>query len=108
MRCLYKSLYYCGLRRGESRGLQWKNVDLESRKIYIKQQVQNDVVTNNDKNWYICACKTNTSHRTVPILEDLYNELKEFKSQLKKYKTSHETWFVFGDKNPIGTHKMND
>lgn len=87
MRCLYKSLYYCGLRRGEARGLQWKNVDLDNRRIYIKQQVQNNVETNNDKDWYICACKTNTSHRVVPIPEDLYEELTEFKRQLKKYKT---------------------
>ena len=48
MRCLYKSLYYCGLRRGEARGLQWKNVDLKNRRIYIKHKVQNDQVTNND------------------------------------------------------------
>ena len=108
MRCLYKSLYYCGLRRGEARGLQWKHVDLENRKIYIKQQVQNNVKTNNDKNWYICACKTVKSHRIVPMPEDLWEELCEFKKQLKKYKSYRETWFVFGDKNPISTHKMTD
>ena len=108
MRCLYKSLYYCGLRRGEARGLQWKHVDLENRKIYIKQQVQNNVKTNNDKNWYICACKTVKSHRIVPMPEDLWEELREFKKQLKKYKSYRETWFVFGDKNPISTHKMTD
>ena len=108
MRCLYKALYYCGLRRGEARGLQWKNVDLDNRRIYIKHQVQNNVETNNDKDWYICACKTNTSHRTVPIPEDLFEELTEFKRQLKKYKAYRDTWFVFGDKNPIGTHKMNN
>jgi integrase len=108
MRCLYKALYYCGLRRGEARGLQWKNVDLDNRRLYIKHQVQNNVETNNDKDWYICACKTNTSHRTVPIPEDLFEELTEFKRQLKKYKSYRDTWFVFGDKNPIGTHKMNN
>lgn len=108
MRCLFKTLYYCGLRRGEARGLQWKNVDLENRKIYIKHQVQNNPVTNNDKDWNICACKTNSSHRTVPIPEDLYNELSEFKRQLKRFKTYRDSWFVFGGKEPIGTHKMNN
>ena len=78
---LFELLYYCGLRRGEARGLQWKNVDLDNRRIYIKQQVKNNVETNNDKDWYICACKTNTSHRVVPIPEDLYEELSEFKKQ---------------------------
>ena len=85
MRCLYKALYYCGLRKGEAKGLQWKNVDLDNRRIYIKHQIQNNVETNNDKDWYICACKTSTSHRIVPIPEDLYEELTEFKKQLKKY-----------------------
>ncbi len=108
MRCLFKSLYYCGLRKGEARGLIWKNVDLENRKIYIKQQVQNDPKTNSDKDWYVCACKTNTSHRTVPISEDLYEDLVEFKRQLKKYKSYRDTWYVFGDKEPIHQHKMTD
>lgn len=31
--CLFKVLYYCGLRRGELRGLTWKNIDLEQDKI---------------------------------------------------------------------------
>lgn len=52
--------------------------------------------------------ETNTSHRVVPIPEALYEELTEFKRQFKKYKTYRETWFVFGDRNPIGTHKMNN
>lgn len=108
MRCLFKSLYYCGLRKGEARGLIWKNVDLENRKIYIKQQVQNDPKTNSDKDWYVCACKTNTSHRTVPISGDLYEDLVEFKRQLKKYKSYRDTWYVFGDKEPIHQHKMTD
>lgn len=108
MRCLFKSLYYCGLRKGEARGLIWKNVDLDNRKIYIKQQVQNDPKTNSDKDWYVCACKTNTSHRTVPISEDLYEDLVEFKRQLKKYKSYRDTWYVFGDKEPIHQHKMTD
>ena len=109
MRCLYKSLYYCGLRRGEARGLQWKNVDLENRRIYIKHQVQNDPVTNNDKKWEICACKTATSHRTIPIPEDLYNELISLKAQEKRYNGNfRDTWLVFGGKEPIGTHKMNN
>ena len=56
----------------------------------------------------MCACKTPKSHRIIPIPEDLYQELCEFKRQLVKYKSYRDTWFVFGDKNPIGTHKMNN
>lgn len=108
MRCLYKTLYYCGLRRGEARGLIWKNTDLENRKIYIKQQVQNNPKTNNDHDYYVAACKTPTSHRTIPIPDDLYNDLYELRKELKKYKMFKESWYTFGDKEPIGTHKMEN
>ena len=48
-KALFEVLFFCGLRRGELRGLTWDNIDLENRRIYIKHQVQNDPVTNNDK-----------------------------------------------------------
>ena len=37
-KCLYETLYYCGLRRGECRGLQWSDIDWNKDVIYIKQQ----------------------------------------------------------------------
>ena len=29
----FRILYYCGLRKGELRGLQWKDIDLERKNI---------------------------------------------------------------------------
>ena len=44
-----------------------------------------------------------------PIPEDLYNELISLKAQEKRYNRNfRDTWFVFGGKEPIGTHKMNN
>ena len=34
-KCFFKTLYYCGLRRGEARGLQWKHIDLFNKKLYV-------------------------------------------------------------------------
>jgi len=33
--CLFKVLYYCSLRRGELRGLTWKNIDLEKKSLSV-------------------------------------------------------------------------
>ena len=35
MKCLFKTLYYCGLRRGEARGLTWSDIDLVNSKLYV-------------------------------------------------------------------------
>ena len=31
-RCLFETLYYCGLRRGELMGLSWENINFEDKK----------------------------------------------------------------------------
>lgn len=39
-RCLWKTLYFCGLGNGEARGLTWDSIDFKNRKIKISKQVQ--------------------------------------------------------------------
>lgn len=39
--CLFKVLYYCGLRRGKLRSLTWKNIDLEKKSLSVVQKVVN-------------------------------------------------------------------
>ncbi len=107
-KCFFKTLYYCGLRRGEARGLQWKHIDLFNKKLYVKQQVMNPPESNNDSKWYISSPKTKTSIRTLPLSDDLIEDLKELKSKQKFDKKFNENWFVFGNSIPISTHKMND
>lgn len=107
-KCFFKTLYYCGLRRGEARGLQWKHIDLFNKKLYVKQQVMNPPESNNDSKWYISSPKTKTSIRTLPLSDDLIEDLKELKSKQKFDKKFNENGFVFGNSIPISTHKMND
>ncbi len=107
-KCFFKTLYYCGLRRGEARGLQWKHIDLFNKKLYVKQQVMNPPESNNDSKWYISSPKTKTSIRTLPLSDDLIEDLKELKAKQKFDKKFNENWFVFGNSIPISTHKMND
>ena len=107
-KCFFKTLYYCGLRRGEARGLQWKHIDLFNKKLYVKQQIMTPPESNNDSKWYISSPKTKTSIRTLPLSDDLIEDLKELKSKQKFDKKFNENWFVFGNSIPISTHKMND
>lgn len=39
--CLFKVLYYSGLRRGKLRSLTWKNIDLEKKSLSVVQKVVN-------------------------------------------------------------------
>lgn len=61
--CLFKVLYYCGIRRGELRGLTWKNIDLEKKSLSVVQKVVN--VSGDDGYWQITTPKTRTSTRTT-------------------------------------------
>ena len=93
--CLFKVLYYCGLRRGELRGLTWKNIDLEKKSLSVVQNVVN--VSGDHGYWQITTPKTRTSTRTIPIPEKVCEDLIEYKKECKKYYGFNDKWFVFGD-----------
>lgn len=40
-KCLFETLYYCGLRCGEARGLTQRDIDFSKKKMKINKQVQN-------------------------------------------------------------------
>lgn len=35
----FRILYYCGLRKGELRGLQWKDIDLKRKTLSVRKQI---------------------------------------------------------------------
>ena len=75
--CLFKVLYYCGLRRGELRGLAWKNINFEKRTLSVVQNVVN--VSGDHGYWQITTPKTRTSTRTIPIPEKVCKDLFKYK-----------------------------
>ena len=106
-RAFFKTLYYCGLRRSEARGLEWQHIDLQNRKLSVKQQVINPPKTNANRDWFKCSPKTESSIRTLPLCDDLLEDLIELKKQMAVQKKFNDNWFVFGDKEPISQHQMN-
>ena len=73
----FELLYYCGLRRSEARGLQWKHIDFKNKLLTLSQQVLNPSNSNASTVWYISSTKTEASNRTIPVPTTLLNDLSE-------------------------------
>lgn len=99
-KALFETLYYCGLRRGELRGLSWDNIDFEDKSLSVVKNVTN--MSGDHGFWQITTPKTRTSVRTIPMPDVLVNDLKALKEENSKHQYMFsEKYFVFGDNNPL-------
>ena len=105
-KCFFELLYYCGLRRSEARGLQWKHIDFKNKLLTVSQQVLNPSNSNASTEWYISSTKTEASNRTIPIPTTLLNDLLELKKTNERLSKFKQTWFVLGDDVPMATGRM--
>ena len=105
-KCFFELLYYCGLRRSEARGLQWKHIDFKNKLLTVSQQVLNPSNSNASTEWYISSTKTEASNRTIPVPTTLLNDLSELKRTNEKFSKFKQTWFVLGDDVPMATGRM--
>lgn len=105
-KCFFELLYYCGLRRSEARGLQWKHIDFINKTLTVSQQVLNPSNSNASTEWYIFSTKTEASNRTIPISTTLLNDLAELKKTNERLSKFKQTWFVLGDDVPMATGRM--
>lgn len=105
-KCFFELLYYCGLRRSEARGLQWKHIDFKNKLLTVSQQVLNPSNSNASTEWYISSTKTEASNRTIPIATTLLKDLAELKKSNERIAKFKQTWFVLGDDVPMATGRM--
>jgi integrase len=84
-------LLYTGLRRGEALALVKEDVNLETRTITVNKSIEYD--GNNPK--VKTQPKTENGIRTIPILDILYDPLRELKKNTKKGE------YLFGGKTPL-------
>lgn len=98
-KCLFKTLYFCGLRKGEARALNWNDINFTNNTIRINKGLNDNV---NRKKYTITSPKTLTSNRTLPIPKELVNDLKELKERAMSYTNFQEEWFIFGNATPLG------
>ena len=105
IKCMYETLYYCGLRRGEARGLQWKDVNWIDKRLSVTKQA----VTHGSENstyYELTKPKTQKSNRILPIAEILFRDLKQLYEEQKQFAEFNDEWFIFGNFIPITFYQM--
>lgn len=105
IKCMYETLYYCGLRRGEARGLQWKDINWIDKRLSVTKQA----VTNGSESstiYELTKPKTEKSNRILPIAEILFRDLKQLYEEQKPFADFNDNWFIFGGFIPITFYQM--
>ena len=104
--CLFETLYYCGLRNGEMRGITWEDIDFKEKQLDINKQVPTRY---SSKNWKFTTTKTKSSTRTLPIPDVLLEHLKSLFDEVSQNKNFEISWFVFGEADiPIVADNPNE
>ncbi len=96
---LFETLYFCGLRKGEARALNWNDINFDNNILTINKGLSDNV---NGERYIITSPKTLTSNRVLPLPKELVNDLKNLKIEKQKFKNFKNTWFVFGNDLPLG------
>lgn len=105
-RCIFKVLYYCGLRMGELRGLTWDSIDLINKTLRVNKNVV--CVKNKNKSYTLTSPKTKKSIRTLPLSDHMLNDLIKYKNECKKTYRFNEEWYVFGNIDPISSSTVRE
>lgn len=103
---IYEILYYCGLRRGELRGLTWKNIDFNNKTLSVKKQITDRSGT--VKDFHFSSPKTKSSIRTLPLNKVLLEDLKMLKERDSKLHGFSNDFFVARDAFPISSNALSN
>ncbi len=83
LQCMLSIMIQTGLRRGETVGLQWGDIDAKALTLTVQRNVTLD--TNDPKKYHVGATKTGES-RVVPLTTSLVGMLNRYKAeQEEKY-----------------------
>ena len=94
-RTMIATLIYTGVRRGELCGLQWGDIDEVNRTITVQRNVTRDA--SSEEKIHIGETKTKST-RVIPIGDELYRILMEWKSEQKSRYGAKlmKSAFIFG------------
>jgi len=81
-----------GFRRGEVLGLKWHSIDMVKRTITVSETLQQNIGGS-----ITVPPKTESSYRTLPIPENVYNLLKKHKQEQEKMKELLEDGYIKSD-----------
>ena len=94
---------YCGLRAGECRGLQWKNIDFENAEINITQQWQGTPTKGK-----LFPPKWNKPRLHIPIPDICVIGLEVLCEAHRFNKKKYSDYFVFGNEVPISYDALTE
>ena len=100
-KCLFETLYYCGLRKGEARAITWKDINFKEKTLRINKNVTT-IGSESSKEYSL----TKSSIRTLPIPNVLLNDFKLLLQEDKTIYGFQDNWFVFGIDTPITDSKI--
>lgn len=101
--CLFLTLYFTGMRKGELQALTWRDIDFDRRVIKI-----NKTLSFNTKNGkYKITATKNCLNREITMSNILYDELFKYKEIVKQYGDFSEDWFVFGNGDVLTDYWIN-
>lgn len=81
-----------GFRRGEVLGLKWHSIDMVKRTITVSETLQQNIGGS-----ITVPPKTESSYRTLPIPENVYNLLKKHKQEQEKMKELLKDGYIKSD-----------
>lgn len=81
-----------GFRRSEVLGLRWRNIDFENRSITIAETLQQHIGGN-----YTDTPKTDSSYRTLPMTDRIYNILSVHKELQSERKALMGNYYIDSD-----------
>lgn len=98
-RCVFEILYFCGLRKGELKGLTWKDIYFDKRILSVNKQITQ---RNSRAKFEFADTKTKDSRRIIPISKMLLNDLEMlYKQSKEEFYDFNDSFFVVSDAKPI-------
>lgn len=104
-RVTFEILYYCGLRKGELRGLTWSNIDFDNKTLSVKKQITDR--GGSVKDFVFSTPKTKSSIRTLPLNKKLLEDLKTLKDEMSQLSGFNNNWFVISDAFPLASNTIS-
>ena len=65
--CAFQTLFYCGLRNGELRGLTWNDITFKKSCLSVNKNITKTPDPITGKPYTLSISKTMSSYRTIPI-----------------------------------------
>ena len=107
-RCAFQTLFYCGLRNGELRGLTWNDINFNRSTLTVNKNIVKVPDPKTGKPYTITSPKTSSSYRTIPIPNFLLKDLSDLYNDDANYYGFRDSWYVFGNIDPLAATTLLD